>query len=133
MMTKPIQRCAIRRLIVALGAALALGATVAHAQDTKPRGYLVANFSILQPDTFQKYLKAAGSLPAKYNGKVIIFDEKASALEGNPQTVTVVVEFPTVADAERFYNSPEYAATKPDRLSSTVGSLVLAEGRPPKP
>jgi uncharacterized protein (DUF1330 family) len=41
-----------------------------------------------------------------------------------------VAEFPGVAEAERFYNSPEYTAARKFRIASTEGSVVLVEGLP---
>ena len=127
----------IIRTIVA--ATIALGATVGQAQDTKPtsaapenqvHGYLIANYTIKDQETFKKYMDAAGSLPLKYNGKVIIYDVNSRTLEGKPESVMAVAEFPSVAETERFYNSPEYSAAKTLRMASTIGSVVLAEGQP---
>ncbi|WP_241152004.1 DUF1330 domain-containing protein, partial [Pseudomonas viridiflava] len=35
-----------------------------------------------------------------------------------------IAEFPSLADAERFYNSPEYTAAKKLRIAATEGSVV---------
>ena len=128
------------------GIALALVAGVGHAQETKPssptppattvtvppRGYLVANYTIHDQETFRKYMEAAGPLASKFNLKLIIYDVKARTLEGNPKSVMAVAEFTSVAEAERFYHSPEYTAAKQLRIASTEGSVVLAEGLPPQ-
>ncbi len=123
------------------GIAIALVAASGHAQEAKPsssapaagvppRGYLVANYTIHDQETFKKYMEAAGPLAPKFNGQVIIYDVKARTLEGNPKSVMAVAEFSSVAEAERFYNSPEYTAAKKLRIASTEGSVVLAEGLP---
>ena len=127
----------IFRTIVA--ATIALGATVGHAQDSKPtsaapesqvHGYLIANYTIKDQETFKKYMEAAGSLPLKYHGKVIIYDVKSRTLEGKPESVMAVAEFPSVAETRKFYDSPEYTAARKLRIASTKGSVVLAEGQP---
>jgi uncharacterized protein (DUF1330 family) len=48
-------------------------------------------------------MDAAGPIPPKYNGKVIVFNLDAKKVEGSPKTVMAVAEFPSLADAERFY------------------------------
>jgi uncharacterized protein (DUF1330 family) len=136
---------AITGITIALSAAVALAATVGHAKEieqssrarattvgvTQPRGYLIANYTIRDQQTFRKYMEAAGPLAPKFKGKVIIYDVTSRTLEGNPKSVMAVAEFPSVADAERFYNSPEYSAARTFRVASTEGSVVLAEGLPP--
>lgn len=131
-----------KKLIRAIiGVAFALGAAVVHAQDTKQssgaparavqlHGYMIANYTINDQATFKKYMEAAGSFAPKYKGKVIIYDVKSRTLEGNPESVMAVAEFPSVVDTERFYNSPEYTAARKFRIASTKGSVVLAEGLP---
>ncbi len=93
-------------------------------------GYMIANYTIHDQETFKKYMEAAGSLPPKFNGKVIIYDVKSRTLEGNPKAIMAVAEFPSVAEAERFYNSPEYTAARKFRIASTEGSVMIAEGLP---
>jgi uncharacterized protein (DUF1330 family) len=120
----------LQRLALALGATLALGTAVAAPQQ---RGYLIANFTIHDQDGFRKYREAAGGLAPKYNGKVILYDVQPKALEGQTKSVMVLVEFPSLAEAARFYSSPEYTAAKVLRIAATEGSVVLAEGLPTQP
>jgi uncharacterized protein (DUF1330 family) len=130
------------RAVVAISIALAVTGGYAQgarnssrataANKAQPRAYMIANYTIHDQATFQKYMDAAGSLAPKYNGKVIIFDLHAKKVEGNPQTVMAVAEFPNVADAERFYNSAEYSEARKFRVAATEGSLVIAEGLPPQ-
>jgi uncharacterized protein (DUF1330 family) len=123
-----------------IGLTIALATTAGQAQDAKDLshapataanavpGYLIANFTIRDPATFQKYREAVRPISLKYKGKPIVFSADARKVEGNSQAVMVVVEFPSLADVESFYFSPEYAEVKKLRLASTEGSLVLTEG-----
>ena len=47
-------------------------------------GYMIANYTIKDQATFNKYMEAAGSLVPKYNGKVIIYNENSGVLEETP-------------------------------------------------
>jgi len=97
------------------------------------RGYLVANYTINDPATYQKYVEAVMPVIAKYGGKLIMGDFELKKLEGTPKQGIVAVEFECVEAAERFYNSPEYSENKHFRLSSTEGWVVIAEEfTPPK-
>src|SRR5205823_589459 len=100
-----MKKSTIRAMVetIALSAAVAVAGTPGRAQNVKtpresgttveatpPRGYLIANYTIRDQETFRKYMEAAGSLAPKYNGKVIIYDVTSKSLEGNPMSVMAV-------------------------------------------
>lgn len=112
--------------------AIAIGST-GHAQDAQAPGYMIANYTIKDQAGFQKYMEEAGPLAPKFGGKIIVFNLNATAVEGKPQSVMAIAEFPSVADAQRFYHSSEYTAARKFRVASTEGSVVITEGFvPPK-
>ena len=124
----------------AIGLGIALATTAGQAEDTtipshwpattskEVPGYLIANFTIRDPATFQKYRDAVRPITLKYKGKAVVFTANAQKVEGNTQMVMAVMEFPSLAAVERFYFSPEYTEVKKLRLASTEGWLVLTEG-----
>jgi uncharacterized protein (DUF1330 family) len=124
----------------AVGLIVALATTAGQAQDTKSPlqgpattakavpGYLISNFTIRDEAAYQKYRDAVRPIALKYKGKAIVRNANARKVEGNPQTVIAVIEFPSLADAESFYFSPEYTEAKKLRLGATEGSIVLTEG-----
>jgi uncharacterized protein (DUF1330 family) len=113
--------------------AIAMGST-AHAQDTspaQPHGYMIANYDVHDQAGYQQYLAAATpELLARFGGKVIVFNLDATAIEGKPHSVIAIAEFPSLADAQAFYSSPEYTAAKQYRLASAQGTLIITEGLP---
>lgn len=108
----------------------------AQAQNTTPPslvqtyGYMVISYDIKDQAMFQKYMDAAGSLAGKYNGKVTIFNMKVKGTEGKPRSVFGMVEFPSLSDAQRFYDSPEYTAARKFRIAATkdTSTVILTEG-----
>jgi len=124
----------MKKLIIGALALITLSiAAPIYAQDTSAPGYMIANYTIKDQAIFQKYMQEAGALAGKYGGKVIVFNLNASAVEGNPKSVMAIAEFPSLADAQRFYNSPEYTAAKKYRIAATDGFVVITEGFvPPK-
>ena len=123
----------MKSFVVGAIAALTMVISPAYAQDAtgaQPLGYMIANYQINDQAGFQQYLDAAGSLVAQYNGRVIVFNLHATAVEGSPKSVIAIAEFPTLEDAQRFYNSPEYTAAKQFRIASTEGAVIITEGLP---
>ena len=61
---------------------------------------------------------------------MIVFNLDSTAVEGKPRSVIAIAEFPGLADAQAFYNSPEYTAARQFRLASAEGTLIITEGLP---
>ena len=97
---------------------------------TPSKGYLIATFTIHDQATFQKYVEAGGHLAAKFNGRVILFDTNPKIVEGKAEAIIALMEFASIADVERFYNSPEYTAARQFRIAATTSTIILAEGLP---
>ncbi|OBZ95626.1 hypothetical protein ADU59_09570 [Pararhizobium polonicum] len=124
----------MKKLIIGAASVIMIAvASTGHAQDTQAPGYMIANYTIKDEAGFKKYMEGAGPLAPKFGGKIIVFNLNATAVEGKPQSVMAIAEFPSVTDARRFYNSPEYTAARKFRVDSTEGSVVITEGfAPPK-
>lgn len=113
---------------IAMGSTYAQEATPTAAQ---PLGYMIANYDINDQAGYQQYLDATTpQLLAKFGGRVIVFNLDSTAVEGKPHSVIAIAEFPSLADAQRFYNSPEYTAARQFRLASAVGTLIITDGLP---
>jgi len=119
-------------VLATAGRVQAQDASPAPAPTLQAHGYMVISYDIKDPAMFQKYMDAAGSLAANYNGKVTIFNMKVEGVEGQPRSVFGMVEFPNLADARRFYDSPEYTAARKFRIAATEGTstVVLTGGLP---
>jgi uncharacterized protein (DUF1330 family) len=97
---------------------------------TPPKGYLIATFTIHDQATFQDYVDTGGHLAAKFNGRIILFDTNPKIVEGKSEAIIALMEFATLADVERFYNSQEYTAARQFRIAATTSTIILAEGLP---
>lgn len=91
------------------------------------RGYLTANYTVHDQETYQKYVQAVMPVISQYGGKLIIGDPSSKVLEGQPNQMIVVVEFESVDAAQRFYNSPEYTRAKHFRISAAKGWVVITK------
>jgi uncharacterized protein (DUF1330 family) len=92
-------------------------------------GYLIANLHIYDPKAFAKYREQVTPLIARHGGRYLIRGGELRTLEGDPGFERLVVlEFPSLAEAQRFYDSPEYEPVRQLRLASAKGTVVLVDG-----
>lgn len=100
--------------------------------------YFLAHFTVHDLETFSQYPPAVNPIIAKHGGKVLTVTSRADigtgvpeplVIEGNPQhMVTVVVEFPSRAAFEEWYQSPEFQRISNFRTSASTGwALGLPE------
>jgi len=93
--------------------------------------YLVGEITVTNPKEYEAYRPLAAAAIAQYGGRYLVRGGESHALEGEPWKRIVVLEFPDMAAARRFYNSPEYQAALPLRLKNSTGRVTLVEGLPP--
>jgi uncharacterized protein (DUF1330 family) len=95
-------------------------------------GYLIANIKITDPEGFERYRAGVPAVIAQYGGRYLV---RGGALERMENAEAfhrlVVLEFPSLAAARAFYDSPEYAPLLKLRLASTESHAVLVEGYAP--
>jgi uncharacterized protein (DUF1330 family) len=66
---------------------------------------------------------------AKYEGKYLVIGGNAEVMEGNWQpTFPVLIEFPNLDQAQRWYNSEEYKTLKDLRLSAVDSNAFFVQG-----
>lgn len=93
--------------------------------------YLVGNYLVQDPALLGSYAAKATPIVQRHGGKIIAFNQNVSASEGTAQPTFILIEFPSLADAQGFYDDPEYAPVKPLRLKATTnGVLFITEGVP---
>ena len=91
--------------------------------------YLIVDIEVTDPAIFAEYRQQVPATVEKYGGKFVVRGGNFEVLEGNwhPKRV-VVIEFPSMEQAKRWYDSEEYRGPKAVRLKSSKGSLVLVDG-----
>ena len=93
-------------------------------------GYIVGQIKeITDVDAFSAYRAAVGPALAKYGGKLVVSSTKIYSGDGgwSPERI-VIVEFESVEQARKFYNSAEYQAVIGQRFDSTDSSLIIIDG-----
>lgn len=92
--------------------------------------YLMFEIDITDPSWGPEYGEKVKPLVQKHGGKVIIRSTDAVRLEGRRDvpTVVVVLEFPTRAAAEAWYNDPAYKPLIELRNTGSSAEGLLVDG-----
>jgi uncharacterized protein (DUF1330 family) len=91
--------------------------------------YLIGQVTIHDSAEYEKYLAGFGEAFAPFDGRVLVATEDVEVLEGTwPRTRTVVLEFPSMGHAKRWYESPNYQSLAQHRFKAATSNLVLANG-----
>ncbi len=80
------------------------------------------------PEELKVYSEAAGPSLAGHPLTVRAFYGPHEVLEGPATEGVVVLEFPSVADAKAWYNSPLYSAAREHRFSGANYRVLIVEG-----
>lgn len=90
---------------------------------------MISDINVLDRGAFETYRTRAAPVIAKFGGRYLARNGEVRVLEGhwNPRTV-VVVEFPSVQQAEAWYHSPEYAHALEVRDLALTRNLILVDG-----
>lgn len=110
---------------IALGS---LGTQMLKGQKS-PAGYYIAEvFEVSNQDQFNTYAAGVPQTIEKYGGRYLVRGGKTESLEGEQAKRIVVIAFNSMADAQRWYNSPEYSAIRPIRQRAAKSRGFIAEG-----
>jgi len=91
--------------------------------------YLIADIDVTDAAAYEEYKKITPGAIAAYGGRFLVRGGAVDSKEGGwkPSRVAVV-EFPSMAQARKFYDSPEYAPALAIRLKHAKSRLILVEG-----
>ncbi len=91
--------------------------------------YIIADVQVTDPAGYEPYRPLAAASIARFGGKFVVRGGKADLLEGTPQPERIVViEFPDVETARRWYHSEEYQQALKIRQAASHGRLILVKG-----
>ena len=94
--------------------------------------YIIADVTVTDPAAMEEYRKLVPATLAKYGGRFGVRGGAHQTLEGEwkPKRL-VVLEFPSLEQAKRWYDSDEYREPKAMRLRAGRTNLVMVDGIPP--
>jgi len=95
------------------------------------KGYWIGNMDVRDAEVYAQH-RAANAHPfAEFGARFLVRGGMQMVPEGSANSRTVVIEFPSYAEAIACYNSPAYQAAKDIRMTVSDGSLIIVEGYAP--
>ncbi len=90
--------------------------------------YVIVEVDVTDPQLFAEYAKGVPATIAAYGGKYLVRGGAVDSKEGGwvPKRV-VVLEFPSMVQARKWYHSPEYKPLLDMRLKAANAKLILVE------
>lgn len=87
--------------------------------------YIIVRIGADDPDSLKAYQAAAVQVINQYGGKFIARGGSVVTLEGPHESRRIVIiEFPTLAQAQAYYHSPEY--TEARKLRNGIAAELIA-------
>jgi len=91
--------------------------------------YVIANVNVHDAASFEEYRRQVPATIAKHGGRYLVRGGRVEHIEGawNP-TRLVVLEFPSIEQARRWYDSEDYRGPKALRMKSALTDVIFVEG-----
>jgi len=91
--------------------------------------YVIVDIEVSDPEGYKEYAKMAPDTVKLYGGKYIARGGANETLEGDWQAKRLVIlEFPSVEQANKWLYSPEYAPARALRHQYARSNMVVIEG-----
>lgn len=91
--------------------------------------YVIAHIDVKDPVQYEDYKKMSPVSIQQFGGRFIARGGRVEVLEGEWQPKRLVLlEFPSVEQARKWWASDEYAPAKALRQATSVGEMVIIEG-----
>lgn len=93
------------------------------------KAYVIVRANVSDPEAYEEYKQHSGPAVTRYGGHFLARGGLLETLEGGAETGRVVLlEFPDMEAARRWYNSPEYQYAISIRKDAAKAQFVLLEG-----
>ena len=91
--------------------------------------YVIADVTVTDPPAMEEYRKHVPATLAKYGGRFLVRGGAHQTVEGDWKPARlVVIEFPSLADAQRWYDSEEYRGPKALRMRAGRTNVLIVDG-----
>lgn len=91
--------------------------------------YMVIRIEVVNPVQLKVYQAEVPAIVEQYKGRFLVRGGSVVAFEGPEESRRIVIiEFPSLSDAEAFYHSPEYTEARTLREGAGVAEFIAVEG-----
>ena len=93
------------------------------------KGYVIAQVNVTDPETYKTYVGLVGPTIEAFGGQFLVRGGKSQSYEGTPPgTRNIIIEFPSLDAAEKWYHSDVYKEAKTIRMSASTSVQTIVEG-----
>lgn len=97
------------------------------------KAYVVAEITVTEPVAYEEYRKLVLPTVLAFDGQFLVRGGTRVQCEGeddahHERMRTVILEFPSLARAREWYDSPAYKEAKAMRQAASQGRLFIVEG-----
>jgi uncharacterized protein (DUF1330 family) len=93
--------------------------------------YIIYRAAVTDWAKYREYMKHTPRIIAEYGGRFVVRGGEPVTLEGPPSEERVVVlEFPSLEQAKRFYDSPDYTKARALRAGAGEARMIAVEAYP---
>lgn len=91
--------------------------------------YVIANVRVTDPVRYEDYRSLVTATVTRHGGRFLARGGRLEVLEGDwrPERL-VILEFPSMAQARAWWESPDYAEARAIRQAASEGALLVLEG-----
>jgi uncharacterized protein (DUF1330 family) len=129
-----MKRTIISAILVATVACLSVAAVPAQAQPTsgaRAPAYYISEFELTDPEGIRPYSAAVESTFTPFGGRYVVRGGKLVSLEGAPAKRVIMIAFPSMEQAQAWYDSPAYRSILPIRHKSATSRVFIMDGFAP--
>jgi len=90
--------------------------------------YVIVELEVTDPDEYAAYGKLAVESVARHGGRFLVRGGAYEEIEGKWAPRMIVLEFESLDAVRAWYDSEDYQACLPMRLSSSNGRMIAVEG-----
>ena len=91
--------------------------------------YVIANVKAHDTASFEEYRRQVPATIVKHGGRYLVRGGRVERLEGTwTPARLVVLEFPSMEQARRWYESDDYRGPKALRMKCAVTDVIFVEG-----
>jgi uncharacterized protein (DUF1330 family) len=96
------------------------------------KAYLVGQITVTNPEGYALYQQHVPKTISDFGGRYLVRGGASTQIEGSSHGErNVVLEFPSRAQAEAWYNSEAYQSILQHRKNNSTGHLVMVDGYEP--
>jgi uncharacterized protein (DUF1330 family) len=100
---------------------------------SKPPAFYISEFEVTDLEGIRPYSAAVESTFTPFGGRYVVRGGPAKSLEGEATKRIVMIKFPSLEQAQAWYDSPAYRTIQPIRHRSAKSRVFIVEGLRPEP